>query len=69
MVTIEISQIIYGVFSVGLVIMGFLVVRTLKQNDDRHDQHDTEIKTVRSDLDRLLGEHDSIKDQCRKRKK
>lgn len=65
MVTIEISQIIYGVISVGLVILGFLVVRAFRQYDERLDRVDKELKKLRSDQDHLQGEHSVM---CKRKK-
>lgn len=76
MVTIEISTIIYGGVSCIVVVLGFLLARLLSDIRERIDKADSraclldkKVDGIRSDLDHLLGEHETIKEECKKRRR
>lgn len=73
MVTIEISTIIYSGVGCLVAVVGFLLVRLLSDIRERIDKTDARacvldkrVDAIKSDLDHLLGEHESIKEQCKK---
>ena len=76
MVTLSVSHIIYGAISVLLAILGFFLVRFFGRNDRRHDKTSEQISAlydkiaeINGKLDHLLGEHDSIKEQCKTKRR
>lgn len=76
MVTFEVSTIIWGIGSVVMVILGFLFNRAISNLDARLDKADEraclldkKVDEIRSDLDHLLGEHETIKESCKTRRR
>ena len=76
MVTLSISHIFWGVISAVMVVLWFFIVRFFKRTDERfHELQDTDrdlydkIGGLTRELEHLLGEHDSIKEQCKTKRR
>lgn len=67
MVTLSVSHIFWGVVSVIMVVLWFFVVRFFRRNDEQHAETKSnvlllgeKIEKMRSELDHLLGEHETL---------
>ena len=69
MVSIEISTIIYSSVGILILVVGYLLNRTLTRIEERFLNIELSLKEYGEDLARLCGEHEAIKEQCMKPKR